>query len=139
MRLAACEPGGAAGARRSLVSAVHRCPACAPRDGAPTDGPWRRRSLTCLPPPHLIRRSSTYHALATRLRGLAQELCCGRLAFLLEGGYETEAVGESVAEVFLALLGRPSVEGAAPLALPHPEPTAEVAALVAQLCDIHGL
>ena len=30
---------------------------------------------------------------------MAGELCGGRLAFLLEGGYETEAVGESVCEV----------------------------------------
>ncbi|PSC68285.1 Histone deacetylase 14 [Micractinium conductrix] len=75
-------------------------------------------------------RSSTYHQLAARLAGLAGELCGGRLAFLLEGGYETEAVGESVCEVFRALLGQPSVEAVAAdaAALPrHPEPEAELA------------
>lgn len=58
---------------------------------------------------------------------------------LLEGGYHTEAVGESVCEVFRALLGQPSVEGAAPSAVPQPEPVAEVAALVQRLRGIHGL
>lgn len=44
-------------------------------------------------------RSSTYCKLAQRLQALAAQLCAGRLAFLLEGGYHTEAVGESVCEV----------------------------------------
>lgn len=48
------------------------------------------------PAPH---RSSTYYKLAQRLQALAAQLCAGRLAFLLEGGYHTEAVGESVCEV----------------------------------------
>lgn len=84
-------------------------------------------------------RSSTYHKLASRLQGLAAQLCGGRLVFLLEGGYHTEAVGESVCEVFLALLGRPSVEAEAEVELPQPELWAETEALVAQLRLIHGL
>ncbi|KAI7841178.1 hypothetical protein COHA_005144 [Chlorella ohadii] len=84
-------------------------------------------------------RSSTYYKLAQRLQALAARLCGGRLAFLLEGGYHTEAVGESVCEVFLALLGRPSVEGQAALQLPRPEPVAEVEALVEQLRRVHSL
>ncbi|KAL4451208.1 hypothetical protein ABPG77_009280 [Micractinium sp. CCAP 211/92] len=84
-------------------------------------------------------RSSTYHSLACRLRELAGHLCGGRLLFLLEGGYHTEAVAESVEEVFLALLGQPSVEGARELALPQPEPLRDVDALVARLRAIHGL
>lgn len=58
---------------------------------------------------------------------------------MLEGGYQPEAVGEAVAETFLALLGEPSVEGRRPLALPRPEPLAEVAKLVRELRSIHGL
>ncbi|KAL4422935.1 hypothetical protein ABPG75_009132 [Micractinium tetrahymenae] len=84
-------------------------------------------------------RSSTYHRLACRLRELAGRLCGGRLLFLLEGGYHTEAVAESVGEVFLALLGQPSEEGQREAALPHPEPLQEVEALVARLRSIHGL
>lgn len=41
--------------------------------------------------------------------------------------------------MFLALLGRPSVEGGLELALPHPEPLQEVEELVARLRSIHGL
>lgn len=84
-------------------------------------------------------RSSTYHSLACRLRELAGRLCGGRLVFLLEGGYHTEAVAESVREVFLALLGQPSVEAGRDVVLPHPEPLQEVETLVARLRDIHGL
>lgn len=42
-------------------------------------------------------------------------------------------------QVFLALLGRPSVEGQAALQLPRPEPVAEVEALVEQLRRVHSL
>lgn len=41
--------------------------------------------------------------------------------------------------MFLALLGRPSVEGQAALQLPRPEPVAEVEALVEQLRRVHSL
>jgi acetoin utilization deacetylase AcuC-like enzyme len=91
--------------------------------------------LPCLP----CCRSSTYHKLAVRLRALAGRLCGGRLVFLLEGGYHAEAVGESVCEVFLALLGRPSLEAGAAVELPQPEPVEETGRLVAQLRQIHGL
>jgi acetoin utilization deacetylase AcuC-like enzyme len=46
-------------------------------------------------------RSSTFHALAARCKALADELCGGRLVFLLEGGYDLKALGESVANTFL--------------------------------------
>ncbi len=42
-------------------------------------------------------------------------------------------------QVFLALMGRPSLEGQQAVALPQPEPLEEVAALVQQLRDIHNL
>lgn len=45
----------------------------------------------------------------------------------------------SPSQVFLALLGRPSVEGQAALQLPRPEPVAEVEALVEQLRQVHSL
>jgi hypothetical protein len=92
-----------------------------------------------LPAGSLACRSSTYGKLAARLQQLAAALCEGRLVFLLEGGYHTEAVGESVCEVFLALLGRPSLEAGQAMQLPQPEPVAEVQALVARLKEIHRL
>ncbi|GAB4819942.1 hypothetical protein N2152v2_006988 [Parachlorella kessleri] len=84
-------------------------------------------------------RSSTYHALASRLKALAGRLCGGRLVFLLEGGYQVDAVGESVAETFLALLGQPSREAGKAMVLPREEPLAEVKRLVRELRALHGL
>ena len=49
--------------------------------------------------------SATYHALGARLKRLADELCGGRLVFLLEGGYDLDALGESVANTFLGEAG----------------------------------
>lgn len=40
--------------------------------------------LAACPPAGLQFRSATYHALAARLKRLADELCGGRLVFLLE-------------------------------------------------------
>ncbi|GAB4823176.1 hypothetical protein N2152v2_011276 [Parachlorella kessleri] len=55
-------------------------------------------------------RTATYHALAERIRGLAEELCQGRLLLVLEGGYDLKALGESVANTFLGLLGEPALD-----------------------------
>lgn len=63
----------------------------------------------------------------------------GRLVFMLEGGYQVDAVGEAVSETFLGLLGEPSQEGRRPLQLPHEEPLPEVRRLVRELRSIHGL
>lgn len=74
-----------------------------------------------------------------RLSALARELCAGRLVLLLEGGYETAAVGEAVAETFLGLLGCPSREAGVAVELPHPEPLDQVEALIRQLRVVHSL
>ena len=50
-------------------------------------------------------RNSTYYAMAAALKDLARDACGGRLVFLLEGGYNPEALGEAVAETWRALLG----------------------------------
>ena len=42
-----------------------------------------------------------------RLRRLADELCGGRLAFSLEGGYDPEALAWSVDATFRVLLDEP--------------------------------
>ncbi|KAL4425020.1 hypothetical protein ABPG77_001798 [Micractinium sp. CCAP 211/92] len=98
------------------------------------DAHWRD------PLEHLQFQSATYHWLAGAVQDLAGELCSGRLLFVLEGGYDQAALGESVAETVLALLGRPSVHPLLePKQLPHPEPAAEVGALVARLRQRLGL
>ena len=130
---------GGAGGRRSGGQRPVSCPS---HGGRQEGTAWASQPAPHLPPEPpacAACRSSTYHKLAVRLRQLAAALCGGRLVFLLEGGYHTEAVGESVCEVFLALLGRRSVEGQAALELPHEEPVGEVGELVAQLRGIHGL
>src|SRR5213079_3220996 len=45
--------------------------------------------------------------LLRRLRDLADELCSGRMALVLEGGYDPEALGWSVAATLDVLLNRP--------------------------------
>jgi len=46
-----------------------------------------------------------YHRLAEILAGLAEEHCRGRLVFVLEGGYDAEALSHSVVATCAALLG----------------------------------
>lgn len=53
-----------------------------------------------------MRLSSTgYHRLAETLLALAEEHCQGRSVFVLEGGYNPEALSHSVLATFAALLG----------------------------------
>mmetsp|Transcript_14466 Transcript_14466/g.34327 ORF Transcript_14466/g.34327 Transcript_14466/m.34327 type:complete len:192 (-) Transcript_14466:679-1254(-) len=52
-------------------------------------------------------RTSTYHWLSNSVKDLAADLCGGRAVFMLEGGYDLKALGESVANSFLALTGKP--------------------------------
>ena len=46
-----------------------------------------------------------YRALATRLAEVAADVCDGRLALILEGGYDLDALARSVAECVRVLLG----------------------------------
>ncbi len=86
-------------------------------------------------------RSSTYYEIAQKMRALADELetCNGRICFFLEGGYNSDALGESVTESWLALVGEPSKEGAKPKELPQEEPVEEVKALIQKIRQIHKL
>jgi acetoin utilization deacetylase AcuC-like enzyme len=57
--------------------------------------------------------------MATILKGLAAELCGGRLVFALEGGYNLRVVASSIKAVFDVLLGNPKIDdpvGKAPAA-----------------------
>ncbi|HTO70468.1 MAG TPA: histone deacetylase [Myxococcota bacterium] len=60
--------------------------------------------------------SAGFGALAARLRAVADEVCGGRLVLALEGGYDLDALGESVAEC-VRVLAEPEV-GARPLPAP---------------------
>jgi len=51
-----------------------------------------------------------YFGIATLLKELADELCGGRIAYALEGGYDLEAISWSVRACIDALLGNPLAE-----------------------------
>jgi acetoin utilization deacetylase AcuC-like enzyme len=69
-----------------------------------------------------------YFNLARSLVGLAEDLCQGRIAFVLEGGYDGQALADSVIAVFHALLGdeyAPDLLGPAQRAEPDIAPILE--------------
>jgi acetoin utilization deacetylase AcuC-like enzyme len=79
-----------------------------------------------------------YGALTRRLIGLAGELCGGRIALVLEGGYNLKALGACVAAATEALLGRPA--SAQIEHIPHgakPEP--DLTALIDRIAREHPL
>jgi acetoin utilization deacetylase AcuC-like enzyme len=78
--------------------------------------------------------SAGYRAMAAWLRALADELCGGRVACVLEGGYAPRGLYEGVAALLAAWL-----EPAAPLAPPVSAPPGSVLARVTErVVGIHG-
>ena len=78
-----------------------------------------------------------YGALAGRLAGLAEELCAGRLLFVLEGGYDLDAVSWGVRRVLEVLLAlRPTPDPHGPLG---PGPSPHIEPLLKELRELHGL
>ncbi|MFC1937445.1 histone deacetylase [Chloroflexota bacterium] len=72
------------------------------------------------------------------IKGLADELCGGRLVLSLEGGYNMTALAASAKATFEVLLGRTKVED--PLGQPKPWfQTPDIAPLVRSLGETHGL
>jgi len=51
----------------------------------------------------MMAYSETYRAMTRMLMAAADELCGGRLVLCLEGGYNLEALGASVAETIRVL------------------------------------
>lgn len=79
-----------------------------------------------------------YFQLVRGLRALAQAQCAGRLALILEGGYDPHALADSVAASLHALLGEDSAPD--PLGgAPYPEPLARVEAALYRLRARHAL
>ncbi len=80
---------------------------------------------------------SGYAWLVRSLLALADELCAGRLGFILEGGYDLNVLALAVCNT-LTLLRDPSAAIDDPLGpAPHPEPDPQP--LIRQLQDIHDL
>jgi acetoin utilization deacetylase AcuC-like enzyme len=75
-----------------------------------------------------------YHAMTAALRALADDVCGGRLAYVLEGGYAASGLQEGISALLAASLG------------PVPPPSAPVSALpgsmlgtaIEQVVGIHG-
>jgi len=77
-----------------------------------------------------------YFPLAQCLVRLADELCQGRLVYTLEGGYELEAAGYSIAATFRALLG--DTQATDPLG-PSPRPERPVDDIIQTVKRTHNL
>ena len=87
--------------------------------------------------------SGTYHTLSARVAELAAGLAPPGspplpLVFLLEGGYNTSALSESVNESLRALLGAPSAD-AFDASVLRDEPADKVRAVLAEARRVHGL
>lgn len=79
---------------------------------------------------------SGYTELARILKSLADELCQGRIVFVLEGGYKLEVLSYCVLNVFYVLLGEDKIID--PLG-PSPRPEQPVMAIIQNLKEIHKL
>ena len=76
--------------------------------------------------------------MARIIKGLADELCGGRLAFSLEGGYNLNALAASVKATFDVLLGDTSIDD--PLGgSPRSFGAANIDRLIAAIKEIHNL
>lgn len=75
-----------------------------------------------------------YAQMARRLIAIAEELCGGRILFVLEGGYLLEALTSSVRNVVNALIGRDEIEDTLG---PMPYAEADISDLLMQLKRTH--
>jgi acetoin utilization deacetylase AcuC-like enzyme len=80
---------------------------------------------------------SGYSRLASEVIRMAQRFCDGKVAFLLEGGYNLDALRHGVSNVARLLLGDPPTDPLGPSADPRPDP--DIDRLVAQLQHMHQL
>ena len=78
-----------------------------------------------------------YRELAVMLRGVAEEMCQGRLLFVLEGGYAGEALAWSLRTCLDVLLGNPFAPD--PLGSGPPTQGPNIEPLLAAVKELHGL
>jgi acetoin utilization deacetylase AcuC-like enzyme len=76
--------------------------------------------------------SEGFGQMAARVRAVAEEVCDGRLLLVLEGGYDLEALGESVHEVVRVLAD------AEPIDADSPAESAPGRSLVERFRHVHG-
>jgi acetoin utilization deacetylase AcuC-like enzyme len=79
-----------------------------------------------------------FREMAVTIKSLADELCASRLVFILEGGYNRDALSASVRATIEVLLGRPGTDN--PLG-PSPRASAasRIDALIKAIKELHSL
>jgi len=81
---------------------------------------------------------SGFREMARTIKSLADELCAGRLAFILEGGYNRAALAASVKATLEMLLDKPGTED--PLGpSPRTAATPEIDSLIKAIKELHSL
>ncbi len=83
----------------------------------------------------MLLSTDGYRHLARILLHAARELCAGRIAFVLEGGYHPRALAYSVAGTISELLGRPYEDSLGP----SREPETDVEKMLQRIAHWHGL
>ncbi len=82
--------------------------------------------------------TSGFAQMVRTIKGLADELCSGRLVFSLEGGYHLQAFTYSVKATFDVLLGNTNIED--PLGQsPHRFQAPDITHLIRTIREIHNL
>jgi acetoin utilization deacetylase AcuC-like enzyme len=79
-----------------------------------------------------------YAEIARALKGIADELCDGRLVFTLEGGYHTDALAYSILNTFAVLLDADDWQLVDPLG-PSPRRERPVDDIIERVQQAHGL
>ena len=78
-----------------------------------------------------------YARIVAVIKGLADELCQGRLVLTLEGGYHLAAQAAAVKATFDVMLGETDIED--PLGTPPHRPTVGIDSVVTAVRETHGL
>ena len=76
-----------------------------------------------------------YRAMSALMRSLADELCGGRIVFVLEGGYAQSGVREGAQAVLESLTSEPDPDRPTTIAL---EPGTMLRALIDRTVEVHG-
>lgn len=85
-----------------------------------------------------LKNSHSVFEIANRGPSEIGHVAGGKAVFLLEGGYDLDALGESVAETFRALLGQPSMDSFDARLLQQ-EPTDRVNTVLREARRLHSL
>jgi acetoin utilization deacetylase AcuC-like enzyme len=79
---------------------------------------------------------SGYSHLASEVIRMAQQLCDGKVVFVLEGGYDLDALRFGVGNIARTLLGEPAID---PLGTPILRDEPDIADVVSAITTIHGI